>query len=81
MELPITVQMRVSITDLFQLTKNLTSDEYAAYIHSQITDDRTFQDPEHYGAVTADPDDHGTAHFSLLAPNGDAVSVTSTVNL
>ncbi|XP_069974012.1 scoloptoxin SSD14 isoform X1 [Penaeus vannamei] len=67
--------------DMSGLTKNLTSDDYAAYIHSQITDDRTFQDPEHYGAVTADPDDHGTAHFSLLAPNGDAVSVTSTVNL
>ncbi|XP_037805054.1 scoloptoxin SSD14-like isoform X3 [Penaeus monodon] len=67
--------------DMTGLAKNLTSDDYAAYIHSQITDDRTFQDPEHYGAVTADPDDHGTAHFSLLAPNGDAVSVTSTVNL
>ncbi|XP_047488564.1 scoloptoxin SSD14-like isoform X2 [Penaeus chinensis] len=67
--------------DMTELAKNLTSDDNAAYIHSQITDDRTFQDPEHYGAFTADPDDHGTAHFSLLAPNGDAISVTSTVNL
>ncbi|XP_066940428.1 scoloptoxin SSD14-like isoform X3 [Macrobrachium rosenbergii] len=67
--------------DIFPLAKNLTSDEYAADIHAQITDDRTFQDPNHYGAVTAVDDNHGTAHFSLLSPGGDAVSVTSTVNL
>lgn len=67
--------------DVSSLARNLTSDAYAASIRSQITDDRTFQDPEHYGAVTAIEDDHGTAHLSLLAPNGDAVSVTSTVNL
>ncbi|XP_064092967.1 scoloptoxin SSD14-like isoform X2 [Macrobrachium nipponense] len=67
--------------DIFSLAKNLTSDAYAADIHEQITDDRTFQDPSHYGAVTAVDDNHGTAHFSLLSPEGDAVSVTSTVNL
>ncbi|CAL4113866.1 unnamed protein product [Meganyctiphanes norvegica] len=67
--------------DVEELSRNLTSDDYAASIKSQITDDRTFQEPEHYGAVTATIEDHGTAHFSLLAPNGDAVSVTSTVNL
>ena len=25
--------------------------------------------------------DHGTAHTSLIAPNGDAVAVTSSINL
>ena len=25
--------------------------------------------------------DHGTAHVSVLAPNGDAVAVTTTINL
>ncbi|XP_045115209.1 scoloptoxin SSD14-like isoform X2 [Portunus trituberculatus] len=70
-----------NFVDVTELAKNLTSDVFAKNIQSQITDNRTFQDPEHYGAVTAIKEDHGTAHFSLLAPNGDAVSVTSTVNL
>ena len=61
--------------------RNLTSEEYAKDIHSRITDDKTFQDPEYYGAVTAQRDDHGTAHMSVLSPDGDAVAVTSTVNL
>ncbi|CAL4235913.1 unnamed protein product [Meganyctiphanes norvegica] len=67
--------------DLEELSHNLVSDAYAASIKSQITDDRTFQDPQHYGAVTANVEDSGTAQFSLLGPNGDAVSVTSTINL
>ncbi|KAK8740381.1 hypothetical protein OTU49_002886 [Cherax quadricarinatus] len=67
--------------DMTELTHNLTSDAFAKSIRSQIKDNRTFQDPEHYGAVTAVDNDHGTAQFSLLAPNGDAVSVTSTINL
>lgn len=59
----------------------MTSDEFAATTRAKIMDDATFQDPEYYGAVTANPDDHGTAHFSLLAPNGNAVAITSTINL
>ncbi|XP_063880968.1 scoloptoxin SSD14-like isoform X6 [Scylla paramamosain] len=70
-----------NFVDVTELTKNLTSDAFAKNIRSQITDNQTFQDPEHYGAVTAIKEDHGTAHFSLLAPDGDAVSVTSTINL
>ncbi|XP_050701695.1 scoloptoxin SSD14-like isoform X3 [Eriocheir sinensis] len=70
-----------NFVDITELTKNLTSDAYANSIWSQIYDNQTFQDPEHYGAVTAAKDNHGTAHFSLVAPNGDAVSVTSTINL
>ncbi|XP_042208177.1 scoloptoxin SSD14-like isoform X2 [Homarus americanus] len=67
--------------DMTELTRNLTSDDFAKSIRNQIMDNYTFQDPEHYGAITSVQDNHGTAHFSLLAPNGDAVSVTSTVNL
>jgi gamma-glutamyltranspeptidase / glutathione hydrolase / leukotriene-C4 hydrolase len=63
------------------LIANLTSTEYAAYIRSQIDDAQTFDDMNHYGANFTNTEDHGTAHISVIAPNGDAVSVTSTVNL
>ncbi|XP_018917065.2 glutathione hydrolase 1 proenzyme isoform X2 [Bemisia tabaci] len=64
-----------------QLLTDLQSDEYANETFHQIRDDKTFDDPQHYGATLASKDDSGTAHISILAPNGDAVSVTSTVNL
>lgn len=61
--------------------QNLTSSDYAETIREQITENETFSDPAHYGAVFYAKDNHGTAHISILTPNGDAVSVTSTVNL
>ncbi|KAG4074340.1 hypothetical protein HA402_008749 [Bradysia odoriphaga] len=54
--------------------------DYAQDIRSKIEDDRTYQDSEHYGAKFSLPDDHGTAHISVIAPNGDAISVTTTIN-
>lgn len=62
------------------LLTNLTSDDYAEIIKERIKDDRTSQDPEEYGAVTETAVDSGTAHVSVLAPDGSAVSVTSTIN-
>lgn len=62
------------------LVANLTSDDYAEMIKGRIRDDRTSQNPEDYGAVTATTMDLGTAHVSVLAPDGSAVSVTSTIN-
>lgn len=59
---------------------NLTSNDYAEMIKERIKDDRTSQDPEEYGAVTETSTDSGTAHVSVLAPDGSAVSVTSTIN-
>lgn len=54
--------------------------EYAEEIRSKIEDMRTYQDFSHYGAKFSVPDDHGTVHISIIAPNGDAVSVTSSIN-
>ncbi|XP_049941993.1 scoloptoxin SSD14-like isoform X1 [Schistocerca serialis cubense] len=67
--------------DVLEIVKNLTSRSYAESIRAQISDSVTYNDPGHYGAVLSQPDDHGTAHISVIAPNGDAVSVTSTINL
>lgn len=54
--------------------------DYARDIRSKIEDDQTYQDYEHYGANFSLPDDHGTAHISVIAPNGDAIALTSTIN-
>ncbi|XP_012285801.1 glutathione hydrolase 1 proenzyme [Orussus abietinus] len=67
--------------DMEEITRNLTSKDYARLVREKIDENRTFNDPEHYGVTAESPEDHGTSHISVLAPNGDAVSVTSTVNL
>lgn len=67
--------------DMKELTKNLTSRSFAYLTQMKINDRETWDDPKHYGAVTmSDAKDQGTAHVSVLAPNGDAVAATSTIN-
>jgi len=72
--------MRQNYFFIDALLTNLTSNDYAEMIKRRIKDDRTSQDPTDYGAVTATTVDAGTAHVSVLAPDGSAVSVTSTIN-
>ena len=62
------------------LVKTLTSQKYANTIRNHIKDNWTSNDPKYYGAVTANPDDSGTCHVSVVAPDGSAVSATSTIN-
>lgn len=57
------------------------SDQYILETRKKIKDDSTSQDPAYYGAHYLTPDDHGTANIVALAPNGDAVAATSTINL
>lgn len=66
---------------LWKVENDLMSKEYIEMIRSKIFDNSTSQDPRFYGANFDMPEDHGTANIVVLAPNGDAVSVTSTVNL
>ena len=60
---------------------NLTSEELARQVFAKINDSTTCNDPNFYGAVTYDPDDHGTSHVCVLDRDGFAVAVTTTVNL
>eukprot|EP00058_Branchiostoma_floridae_P026464 XP_002611955.1 hypothetical protein BRAFLDRAFT_91839 [Branchiostoma floridae] len=69
-----------NFVDIAELIRNMTSDDYAESLRRKITDDTT-HDYRYYGPSFVLPEDGGTSHVSVLAPNGDAVSVTSTVNL
>ncbi|KAK9752728.1 hypothetical protein QE152_g4046 [Popillia japonica] len=51
------------------------------YIRGRIKDYRTCNKTTHYFGVYEPIEDSGTAHISIVAPNGDAISVTSTINL
>ena len=64
-----------------ELVANLTSEQWWADTRARISDTETNIDPEWYGAEFSAAEDGGTAHVSVLSPAGDAVSVTSTVNL
>lgn len=68
--------------DIQTLISNLLSPEYAEHTRMLIDDTKTNQNPMHYGAIYYDhTGQNGTAHISVLSEEGDAVSVTSTVNL
>ncbi|XP_017755254.1 PREDICTED: gamma-glutamyltranspeptidase 1-like [Eufriesea mexicana] len=69
--------------DFFNITDtldNLTSTDYADSIWKKIKVNETNNDPKYYGAEVSMPEDSGTSHVSVLAPDGSAVSVTSTIN-
>ncbi|KAI9582044.1 glutathione hydrolase 1 proenzyme isoform X1 [Glossina fuscipes] len=61
---------------------NLTSAHYAKSFAERINDLQTFDDIKFYGANVdlMAKTDYGTAQLSLLGPNGDAVSATSSLN-
>lgn len=59
----------------------MTSAEYALEVRKLILDNMTYSDYTKYGVKAKQLEDHGTAHISVLHPNGDAVAVTTTINL
>ena len=70
-----------NITEIVQeIVYNLTSDNYAYDTFMKINDSFTVNNASYYGADFFTEEDHGTTHLSVLAPNGDAVAVTSTIN-
>ncbi|XP_063769107.1 glutathione hydrolase 1 proenzyme [Pseudophryne corroboree] len=65
--------------DITEVMKNFTSNDYAAFLKQQISDDTTYPF-EYYEPIFYKADDHGTAHVSIVAEDGSAVSATSTIN-
>ncbi|XP_074640409.1 glutathione hydrolase 1 proenzyme-like [Tubulanus polymorphus] len=65
--------------DIKQLMVNLTSKQFTDSTRLRISDHVT-HGPKYYGNYTGSMSPTGTTHISILAPSGDAVSVTSTIN-
>lgn len=63
-----------------QLINDLMSPDFASKIRSAIKDNQTFSDPKYYGGDFNVVNNTGTSHVSILAPNGDAISVTTSIN-
>ncbi|VDL70783.1 unnamed protein product [Nippostrongylus brasiliensis] len=68
------------ISNATEIARNITSPEWAEWIRSMITE--VAQPDSYYGGTfEAPPEDHGTTHISVIDTHGNAVSVTSTINL
>ncbi|XP_017094748.2 glutathione hydrolase 1 proenzyme isoform X2 [Drosophila bipectinata] len=67
--------------DAREVVSQLTNPEFGNQNRAKINDSHVLPDPMSYGAQFADTEDpDGTSHLVVLAPNGDAVSVTSSIN-
>ncbi|KRK06818.1 glutathione hydrolase 1 proenzyme isoform X2 [Drosophila yakuba] len=67
--------------DARELVSRLNSPDFGDQNRAKINDSHVLPDAQAYGAnfaAIADPD--GTSNLVVLAPNGDAVSVTSSIN-
>ncbi|XP_017270012.1 glutathione hydrolase 5 proenzyme [Kryptolebias marmoratus] len=61
-----------------KITKKIVEDNFASHIRTLISSERT-RDLQYYN-ITPHQDSLGTTHVSVLAEDGSAVSVTSTIN-
>ncbi|ESO97810.1 hypothetical protein LOTGIDRAFT_152913 [Lottia gigantea] len=66
--------------NISQIVSDLTNLNYGETTRYKINDNKTFK-YKHYHPAFSLTETHGTTHLSLLGPNGDAVAITSTVNL
>ncbi|KAM9539672.1 glutathione hydrolase 5 proenzyme-like isoform 1-T2 [Salvelinus alpinus] len=74
-------QRRSSHDPVFNTKKDasyMVDSDFADRIRQLISEDRTYNDS--YYNITPSPDRFGTTHVSVLAEDGSAVSVTSTIN-
>ena len=61
-------------------SKTMTDSKFWAEIRSKIFINQTFNDAAYYGAEYEPIEDAGTSHMSILTADGEAVSLTSTIN-
>ena len=67
--------------DVKRIVAHLISHEYSQKVADRIDDTKTFSEPKYYSDNKfIAPDDDGTSHISIIAANGDAISVTSSIN-
>ncbi|XP_065208918.1 scoloptoxin SSD14-like [Planococcus citri] len=66
--------------DISETMNLITSDQFIKHIREGIDDNKTWDDPAHYGGDFTEPKDKGTANLAVLAENGDAAVATSTIN-
>uniref|UniRef100_A0A914VT90 Gamma-glutamyltranspeptidase 1 n=1 Tax=Plectus sambesii TaxID=2011161 RepID=A0A914VT90_9BILA len=67
------------VNDSLALAKNITTDEFARSIRAKITD--RAHPTAYYGGRFELESDHGTTSMTFMDDYGNAVSVTSTINL
>lgn len=63
-----------------EITARLDDPNYAKGIRDAISEGITSQKFSDYDGIFADFTDHGTANVAVLTANGDAISITSTIN-
>uniref|UniRef100_A0A4W3JU31 Gamma-glutamyltranspeptidase 1-like n=1 Tax=Callorhinchus milii TaxID=7868 RepID=A0A4W3JU31_CALMI len=68
-----------NFTNMDDVVEQLNSDLFAGAIKDRITDDTT-HDEDYYGLPVTVPNTHGTTHLSVVAEDGSAVSVSSSIN-
>ena len=66
--------------DVNDIVKRILSPQFAEEIRKKIDEKKTFNDPRRYATEFIAPEDHGTSHVSIATGNGDAVSITSSIN-
>lgn len=64
-----------------KILQKVTSDIYVDGMRNKISDQFTSSDPEYYGSHSSWPEDHGTENIAVIDTNGNAVVVTSTINM
>ncbi|XP_055336503.1 scoloptoxin SSD14-like isoform X2 [Paramacrobiotus metropolitanus] len=69
------------VPDVDRMKQVLLSPWFASLTRRQIMEDKTSQDPRTYGIRTMSRiGKHGTSHLSVVDKNGNAVSLTTTIN-